>query len=247
MNLIEASAFSFSKEKGRVNQDAILSPQKINGNYLFAVADGVGSYVGGEQVSGIAVKQLLKIYSSGSEPSIHNVFNEIRKKVVEFSRSDSQYYKAATTLTYVYLTERGIYIGHIGDCRVYVKNEKKLDQLTKDHTQYQRLVEGKIFTKKYLEDKRAKSILTTAIAQDINMEYDTIYLPYEKLPLEEGSVTFYIMSDGLHSFWERRPRFSDKTMGSVVQFSNSIKRRVEYLGAIDDYSLVGLKVNVVNL
>lgn len=244
LNLVESSAFSFPKCNKRKNQDSILVPQKLEDGYLLAVADGVGSYPGGDIASEIAIEYLREITSKEHLFNTSKVLFDIRNRIISFSKTNEGYSKAATTLTFAFISSNGLKVSHIGDCRVYIKENTRLKQLTKDHTQFQKLVDEKTFTKKYLEGTKAKNILTTAIAPNIEMHVDSFFIPRESLPIENGTINLYIMSDGAHYFWEKRPRFSKNTMNSMSQFSNSFKRRIERLSPIDDYSYVGLVVNI---
>ena len=243
-NLIEVSVFSCPKTHNRKNQDSILGPRNLEDGYLLAVADGVGSYSGGETASQIAIEHLSKITSKNQLFNTEKLLSEIKDKVIQFSKTDESYSQAATTLTFAFVNDEGLMISHIGDCRVYIKEVNRLIQLTTDHTQFQKLVDEKVFTKKYLEDTKARSILTTAIAPNVEMKFDNFFIPIESLPNENGKITLYIMSDGAYSFWEKRPRFSINTMNSMSQFSNNFKRRIEKLSPIDDYSSVGVVVNI---
>lgn len=45
IQLIATSSFSYPKEPGRVNEDSLLPPKIVGDGILFAVADGVGSYL----------------------------------------------------------------------------------------------------------------------------------------------------------------------------------------------------------
>ncbi|MBT3145057.1 protein phosphatase 2C domain-containing protein [Neptunomonas phycophila] len=243
-NLIESSAFSFPKNQDRKNQDSILAPRRLDDGYLLAVADGVGSYPGGDIASKIAIEYLRKITSKEHLFNTEKVLSEIKDRIIQLSKKNESYLQAATTLTFAFINNDGLKVSHIGDCRVYIKEGERLKQLTKDHTQFQKLVDEKAFTKKYLEGTKARSILTTAISPNVEMKADSFFIPRAELPCESNIFNIYIMSDGAHHFWEKRPRFSPNTMNSISQFSNSFKRRIEKLSPIDDYSYVGLAINL---
>lgn len=246
-SLIEASAFSFPKNNDRNNQDSILSPKKVDDGYLLAVADGVGSYPGGGDASRIAIEYLRNVRTKEDLFNAEKILSEIKNRIIKFSKTDDKYSQAATTLTFAFISSEGLMVSHIGDCRVYIREGARLKQLTKDHTQFQKFIDEKAFTKKYLEGTKAKSILTTAIAPNVEMSPDSLFIPKGLLPTESNTLNLYIMSDGAHYFWEKRPRFSVNTMNSISQFSNSFKRRIEKLSPIDDYSYVGLMVSLGNL
>ncbi|MWQ17339.1 PP2C family protein-serine/threonine phosphatase [Glaesserella parasuis] len=232
INLIASASFSFPKEQIRQNQDHILSCTKHNNGYLFAVADGVGGYKGGEIASRIAIKNLELAYN--------NVFSA---SLAEIKKLDPEYNQASTTLTFGYLTQEGLYIGHIGDCRLYIKQGNKLRQKTKDHTTHQKLFDEKIYTKKELKELSGKNVITTAISTQVEMKPDEFFIPMSEIKDENNEVSIYIMSDGAHHFWEHRPRFSEKTMNSIVKFSATLQKRIEK-SPIDDYSLIAVQFKI---
>ncbi|HEA3264558.1 TPA: serine/threonine-protein phosphatase [Pasteurella multocida] len=235
-----AVAISNAKTSERKNQDAILPMKKCEDGYLFAVADGVGGYNGGEIVSSLVISQLERV------TYYEQIFNIFKDSLNLIKNLPEEIKKASTTLTYGFLTPKGLHIGHIGDCRLYVKEGNKLRQKTKDHTYHQELLDDGIYTKKELKELSGKNIITTAISNHVKMKYDEIFIPIRELMDESNEITLYIMSDGAHHFWEHRPRFSDNTMKSVVKFSAALQKRIEK-APIDDYSLIAVQFKIEEL
>lgn len=244
LNVLESCSYSFSKSAKRGNQDAALLPKKLSGGILLAVADGVGSYKGSDLASLSAIEYLEQAQSSDSILDYSTTFKLILEKIKGLSHYNIEYERASTTLTYCYLDSRGLNIGHIGDCRAYIKIGKKLKQLTRDDTQHQKFLDDKTFTKSQLKRIKGKNIITTAISQVVDMTPSNYFIPIEELDTDLGILSLYIMSDGAHSFWEQSPRFSDTTMRSVVKMGASLQRRIERKGAIDDYSFVACSIDI---
>ncbi|HHF2994360.1 TPA: PP2C family serine/threonine-protein phosphatase [Vibrio diabolicus] len=238
LKLKECSSFTHAKSDERVNQDSILTPTKCGNGFVFGVADGVGSYKGADLASMSAIEYLEKHQLSKSNLQSFSLFENILAGVKELSLYDSDYETASTTLTYAYIDADEILIGHIGDCRAYVKQGNKLIQLTKDHTQHQMLIDQKMYTKAQLKNATGKNLITTAISQVVPMKPDFYTFKISDYIDEQQTITIYLMSDGAHSHWEQNPRFSPNTMKSVTKLSNSLLRRIERKGAKDDYSLV---------
>lgn len=55
-----------------------------------------------------------------------------------------------------------------------------------------------------------KNILITAISKYVDMLFENIFILISKLPVKNGKLPIFIMSDGAHNFWEKRPKFSEK-------------------------------------
>ncbi|MDE2420346.1 MAG: protein phosphatase 2C domain-containing protein [Gammaproteobacteria bacterium] len=252
-NLNCVSAFSeprdkFLTEKVKQNEDSLLTPVKKANGFLFGVADGLGSYKGAREASNF-VCDYLQNHQTISHNYLENSFNlELKTAFNNFiDKINGDYVKASTTLSLCFLDDFGLSIWHVGDCRVYIKQGTKLIQITNDHTQYQKLLDKKIYSKKELIDKKiSQSTLTNAISSFISLDNDYIFISYDSLKAEYGSdLSIFIMSDGAHHFWEQRKMFSKFTMSDVIKFSNALKRRIENKGAIDDYTSIGVTFNLI--
>lgn len=244
IKILETASYSFAKDHTKTNQDSILPPVFIENGVLFAIADGVGSYKGGEYASKIAIEHLSNIKNQLELSSdLKYTFSKIREKILRLDNINPDYKHAATTLTLGFIDNKNLYIGHIGDCRIYIKDSNNhLKQLTKDHTQLQELVDEKLYTKKFLQDKKVKNILTTAIANNVEMKVDIFSTPLDELVDNENKLSIFLMSDGTHKYWDKRPRFSLNTLNNITRFASSLKKRTEYFTPIDDYSLVALTI-----
>jgi len=243
IKILNSSSFSYSKNGIDENQDSILPYKTLKQGYIIAVADGVGGYEGGFDASSLAISELEKTNYPFKRPDVDKFFHGLREKLKDIARYDSKYSSAATTLTFCHIGHEGLIIGHCGDSRLYIKFGNKLKQITKDQTQHQILIDKGLYTSRQLRKRMGGNVLTSAISAKLNLEFQVIELPIEELPLHEGCLNIYIMSDGAHHYWEERPRFSEKTLENPAKFSASLQKRIESKGPHDDFSLVSLKVS----
>ena len=243
IELLSCGSFSLPKESGRENQDALLLPQQCGDGFIFAIADGVGSYAGAKEAAKIAVEYVAahKLNAS-SDPDA--VFSGIKEKIAELSLVETEARKAATTLSYCAISGEVLNIFHVGDTRVYVRINNKLRLLTKDHTQHQELLDEGLYTKKELEGLPGKNMLTSALSKVLPIQFQHITLPLKGLMDSDGIVTIFIMSDGAHHFWERRPHFSLNTLKNATSFSTNLFKRIQRIGPIDDHSLIAASFKV---
>jgi protein serine/threonine phosphatase, protein phosphatase 2C-like protein len=241
MKSISVSCFSEAKDAERGNQDAILLPQRIDNGIVFGIADGVGGYLGAERASQIVINVLARTKRI-TQSNIDLLFNNFNKAVSDLSLDNPNLHQAATTLSFCSICDEGLYIGHIGDCRVYFRENNTLKQVTNDHTQHRKLIELGVYTPKEIAKLPGKNIITTAIAKNIKMEYDKIFMSWADMRkyICNNEVIIYIMSDGAYHFWDKRKRFSPKTMNDVNRFAVSLKNRI-IKSPMDDYSLIGIQ------
>lgn len=132
------------------NEDALL----VREPYLFAVADGMGGYAAGEIASRSTIKAFeAATYSLRHEQEEQNIrkvmleaFEKANTHVFKMAVSNESYSGMGTTMTALYLPGDGHgYCCHVGDSRLYLFRDGKLEQLTHDHTLVADLLEqGKI-------------------------------------------------------------------------------------------------------
>lgn len=248
ITLNSTTSFSLGKrELGRENQDSILPLKKKDSGWLMAIADGVGSYEGAADISSFIIDSLSELRFITHQQLKHDLLPIIKhdflKKGVA-ARGEME--RAATTLTVCFLDEEGLSIWHVGDCRVYLRNDKKLVQVTTDHSQYQKLLDMGLYTKRELASMNInKNQLTTAVGKWVEIIPDTIFIPSCELKDTFGTtLDIILMSDGAHHFWDLRRRFAESTMTDIVKFGNALKRRIERVEPIDDYSLVSASFDI---
>lgn len=177
---------------------------------LFMVADGMGGHLHGEAASRLAVQtageSLLRhvvLPLLGSEAMAPAV--PIQEAIAEafqaaHQRLQEEVPEGATTLTIVLLVGKRIYVGHAGDCRLYLLRGGELRQLTRDHSLLHRLFElGQIDPEELeaLDQDARRNALYRAVGQPSPLEID---LASHSLLAGDGLV---LCSDGL---WGAVPR-----------------------------------------
>lgn len=232
----------FFPEKSQKNDDSFISPLKKQDGFLFGIADGVGAYLGAKDASNFVCNYLENSQNLSHEYIENYLTRDLKESFHKFIENENpEYSKASTTLSFCFLDNIGLSIWHVGDCRVYFKKENKLIQITNDHTQYQQLLDQKIYNRKELREKNiTKNVLTSAISPLLELDNDYIYVSYEELKGYGQDISIYLMTDGVYHFWDLKKSFSKSTLTDITRFTNALKRRVERKGPIDDYTLLSL-------
>lgn len=178
------------------NEDALL----VREPSLFAVADGMGGYAAGE----IASRSTIKAFEAATHSLRHGQEEQnIRKVMLEaFDKANTHVYKMAvsnesysgmgTTMTALYLPGDGHgYCCHVGDSRLYLFRDDKLEQLTHDHTLVADLKEqGKITDEEAFVHPQ-RNILLQALGVE-----ETVKADFFSFRLQEGD-RLLLCSDGL--------------------------------------------------
>ena len=114
--------------------------------YVALVADGVGGAAAGEVASATAayVVSALALARFGDEPEavIRDAVAAARINLRHGVRADPSRDGMATTLTVVVADGERVLLGHVGDSRAYHYRDGRLEQISRDHTYVQTLVDA---------------------------------------------------------------------------------------------------------
>ncbi|EPD6703923.1 PP2C family protein-serine/threonine phosphatase [Cronobacter dublinensis] len=243
IQLLNTGFFSYPRDNNKVNQDHYLLPKQLSDGFVLAVADGVGSYPGAEAASELAVKVISSLKAE-QLIDVTYAMNCIWSKFEELHNINPEWIRAATTLTFCYIDSEFLHIGHVGDTRVYVKEGNKLVRFTKDHTQHQELLDDGLFTKAELKKMSGKNSLTAAISKILPLRFQAEKINLKDLVDDNGILNIFLMSDGAHHFWEKRPRLSTNTMSKAPFFASSLLKRIERSEAVDDHTLIAASFQI---
>ena len=167
--------------------------------FVFAVADGLGGYGGGEIAAGMAVDaslaQAQRALAGGSRVSgtLRDAFNRANGAILDAALSGRGGRKMQSTLSALVITPGEAHLGHVGDSRVYRRREGELELLTTDHSQVMELLRMHIISPEQAIDHPARYALTRSVGNDITVRTD---IRSESLDADDA---FLLCSDGLWS------------------------------------------------
>lgn len=173
-----------------MNQDSFYASKPTDEVQIYILADGMGGYNGGEIASKIAVKS-VKSYISSNFASIEhereNIMNLIKNAieyanmvVYERSKQSEELEGMGTTIDVCIIYGGKIYIGHVGDSRVYRKRKEFFRKLTTDHSYVQQLVADGTITTEEAYNHPKKNMLTKALGCTAFVEPDVLVKGYLK-------------------------------------------------------------------
>lgn len=174
-----------------VNEDSFMA-----GPPVFVVADGMGGYSRGDVASSIVVGSfeplvgLMEVAASDLDAAIARSRNEISQLGIDTDAPGS------TVLVAAYVTESGHgywLIAHEGDSRAYIWRAGELEQVTRDHSLVQELVDAGEIAPHEARLHPDRHVITRAVGASIDTEPD-----FTLVPVEPGS-RLMLCSDGLTS------------------------------------------------
>ena len=199
--MIKAYAKSDKGNVRETNEDYFYISNSLDQIQLFLLADGMGGYNAGEVASKMAVESardyIHKHFAKNKDSK--EKLEALLKDAVEYA--NSVVYKKAqskedlrgmgTTLDVCLIYNSRIYIGHVGDSRVYRIRKEFMRRLTKDHSYVQTLVDDGTITKEEAYSHPKKNMLTKALGCVETVEPDV----YTKTFIKDDIIL--MCSDGL--------------------------------------------------
>lgn len=172
-------AFGFSVEQG-----------------IYVVCDGMGGAAAGEIASSLAVDEVLRLLSSrGESPAPHLVAEQALCAANEaiYSRSQRNYKLSGmgTTLVGLMVEDRRVWVLNVGDSRCYRLRERRLEQLTLDHSLVEEQVRLGRMTRAQAMRSPLKNVITRALGTQSHVTPDIA-----EIEAEPGDL-FLLCSDGL--------------------------------------------------
>jgi protein phosphatase len=161
---------------------------------LFAVADGMGGAQAGELASGLAAAALRDDTNrSGGEERVEDLIQQANRRVYERQTQDSSASGMGTTITVALVEDGRVAIGHVGDSRAYLIRDRRLEQLTEDHSLVAELVRSGKLSPEEADTHPQRSVITRALGTDPDVDVDTFSVA------TRADDLFLLCSDGLTS------------------------------------------------
>lgn len=152
--------------KRKANEDSGGHFVTVNG-LVATVCDGMGGHVGGAVASQLAVKTIHELldsrYFEDPREAIGMAIEAANEAVLEQTRINPELSGMGSTCVLLIVRNGKVYIGHVGDSRIYLVREKKIIQLTKDHSFVQTLVDMGRISREEAEHHPRKNEITNAI------------------------------------------------------------------------------------
>jgi len=171
------------------NQDAHYA-----GDRLLVVADGMGGMAAGDVASRIAVDAMLSldvaIDNDQQMDALHKALEVANGRIAETVVGDPALQGMGTTLTAVIFSGDRAALAHVGDSRAYLLRDGRLNQLTKDDTYVQMLVDQGLIRPEEAAGHPRRAVVTQAL------QGEPVSPAYVIVEPEEGD-RWMLCSDGL--------------------------------------------------
>ena len=204
MNGIGRTHIGYVREN---NQDA-LDYGLLGETALYGVVcDGMGGANGGNIASRIATEVIGSRIREGFSPErggsraehiLESAMAAANIGVLDRAAKEPELSGMGTTVVAAIVCERTAYISHVGDSRLYLLRGDTLQQITRDHSVVQELIESGQITEEQAKSHPRRHFITRAlgVTNDESGEYDELEL--------EASDRLLLCTDGLTNMVEPR-------------------------------------------
>lgn len=219
-----------------VNEDSIMTNSDIG---LWAVADGMGGYEAGDVASNMIVTSLLDIEK---HEYLHSFVEDVEDRLLDANHRILEYSEIMHDGRILGSTIISLLIqGHVGVClwagdsRLYRLRNKELQQVSRDHSHVQELVEQGVISIAEAEYHPESNVITRAVGTN-----EDLYVDISLFSIQLGDL-FLLCSDGLYnavSEYEILQALNDHDIESAV------KKLIELAldnGAPDNVSVILVK------
>lgn len=213
---------------------------------VFVLADGVGGAADGSEAARLAteavmryVSSTLRSYHAAGWSSDKVLLDALKAAALEAHdavkaesalRTDRR--RMATTLTLSIVVWPWAYVVQVGDSRCYICNRGKIQQITRDQTVAQALVDQGVMPVERLQTSPLKHVLSSAIGADEALP------DVSRVELERGAVIL-LCSDGLtkHVSDDEIAAAISK-MTSCMQLCTDLVNKVLERGGSDNVTII---------
>lgn len=216
-----------------MNQDSYyVSDLEKDSLKLYILADGMGGYKGGEIASSLAVANAKNYICNNFKKTkkdresilklVKNAVEYANMVVYEKSQENEELQDIGTTLDICLIYNNKVFIGHVGDSRVYRIRKNIMRKLTTDHSYVEKLVKEGTITKEEAFNHPKKNMLMKALGCNSLVEPDVIckgFLKDDILLMCSDGLTNMLRESEIYNLLLNNP---DKPEEALIKNANDL-------------------------
>lgn len=223
------------------NQDAFWSEQLDARTSIAVVCDGMGGAHGGQEASTLAIASLKNtLLHLKPNEKINAVFDhaikECNQAVYTESQKNDELSGMGTTLVLALVKEENCYVVNVGDSRAYHITNGSINQITKDHSAVQELVDSGHITERQAKIHPNKNVITRAIGIGDEIEYD-----FFEVSVSSGDIIL-LCSDGLSNYVDENEIQFEVSGGEFDDLAIRLIHLANSRGGTDNITVTAIQV-----
>jgi protein phosphatase len=220
---------------------------------LVVVADGVGGYQAGDQASGLLIRlvgnlvtpllvgsltgQHRDVPPSQLTQTLDNALRTANATIFQRSQNNPACKGMASTAAAVLIWDGEVFIGHVGDCRVYHFRGGQLTQVTRDQTLLERMIQLGQLSEREAQNHPAKN----EVLQAVGRHADVTPASYQtRLAVSDWMI---VACDGLHAHVDARALENTlrSASTSAAAMANQLVNMANQGGGSDNCTVVAVR------
>lgn len=180
--LIRIAGYTDTGMRREYNQDHIGFDQDLG---IAVLADGMGGHKAGEVAAHMAVKFVLEklrelvlqetsVSITGSQllEFVSNTISSSNSEIFRAQEEEEAYKGMGTTIVATLIVGSQLFVGHVGDSRLYLYRNRTVQRLTKDHSLVQDLIDRGFYTEIEARGANVGHVVTRALGTRQDVEVD---------------------------------------------------------------------------
>ena len=221
------------------NEDSYAARPDIG---LFLVADGMGGHVGGEVASRAAAESIetfiaetVRVDQNDTWPfafepelslaanRLKSAFRSANRRIAATMASEQELKGMATTASAVLLGSNNGIVAHVGDSRVYLLRDNRLERLTRDHSWVEEQVRAGTLSATAARQHPWRNVVTRALSGGEDPEIDVFEVllrQRDRLLLCSDGLFTVVPDDRLSSLLatdQALPEIADALIGAAIE------------------------------
>jgi serine/threonine protein phosphatase PrpC len=217
----------------KVNEDSVLARPDLG---LWAVADGMGGHAAGDVASALVVEGLAAgapgLPLAERSEAARRRLEDVNARLMAMGKNGPEGKTIGSTVVTLLLDQDAFACLWVGDSRIYRARGGVLEQITRDHSLVQRLIDLGEISAAEARDHPNANVITRAVGSADLLEVDEV--KGEGLP----SDAFLLASDGLTRLAHDREMLAALEAPSLEAAADSLLDLCLQRGAPDNVSFV---------
>lgn len=233
---------SLSKAGTRKYNEDYLQIATISDRSCFVVCDGLGGHESGDVAARIAATAFSDnfYYADDLSEFLSDAFTKAQKNIELKQKEKVSKKNMRTTVVCMVTDEKNIYIGHIGDSRLYCFRKNGTYTRTLDHSLPQLLVQSNTISEAEIRNHPNRNMLLKVMGDKWE---EPLYEIQEPVNINDFSA-FLLCSDGFWEFIHENEMISALTSSTTPQeWLNKMEKIVEqngHLKEMDNYTAIAV-------
>jgi protein phosphatase len=183
---------------------------------IYVVADGLGGHKAGEVASRLTVEAVQKQHTLNPPTAAAAPFEEwltntimlANESVLKHQEENVETSKMGSTVVMALVAGENVHISNVGDSRAYWLNDKRIKQISVDHSLVERLVQIGQITREEARTHKQRNVIYSIVGEKRKLEigfYHVDLHPGDRLLLCSDGLSGLVTDEQLHHISKHQP------------------------------------------